>query len=257
MGVLGVLGCLARVIRFNPLLTVACALLAWLALTGKPSLRIPPRETAPLPRLWFLCAVALGAVHLLAPVPYDDYLVPVLVPLAMVAAVAFARLPFDSLRTAFAKALVPAALAVSVCGSPLAETWVSMGQDRFWPRLKTEPDLFRLRRAAAEARAAADRLGTDVIWTQDTYLAVEAGLDVPRGLEMGPFSKPQVLDSAATLLAAWSGYTYALHFPDLTPAPDRMERLAALRAAYGRTLAEFHDFGQGHTTLTLAERTSP
>ena len=257
MGVLGVLGCLARVIRFNPVLTVACVLLAWLALTGKPSLRIPPRETAPLPRLWLLCAVALGAVHLLAPVPYDDYMVPALLPFAMAAAVTFARLPFDTLRTAFAKALVPAALAVSVCGSPLAEAWVSLGQDRFWPRMKAEPDLFRLRRAAAEARAAADRLGTDVIWTQDAYLAIEAGLDVPRGLEMGPFSKPSGLDPAATPLAAWSGYTYALRFPDLIPAPDRAERLAALRAAYGRTLAEFPDFGQGHTTLILAERTSP
>ena len=87
--------------------------------------------------------------------------------------------------------------------------------------------------------------------------AVEAGLDVPRGLEMGPFSKPSALNPAVTPLAAWSGYTYALHFPDLTPAPDRAERLAALRAAYGRTLAEFPDFGQGHTTLILAERTSP
>ena len=132
-----------------------------------------------------------------------------------------------------------------------------MGQDRFWPRLKSEPDLFRLRRAAADARAAADRLGTNVIWTQDTYLAVEAGLDVPRGLEMGPFSKPQPLEPAVAPLAAWSGYTYALHFSDLTPAPDRTERLAALRASYGRTLAEFPDFGQGHTTLILAERTSP
>lgn len=257
MGALGVLGCLARAVRFNPILTVACVLTAWLALTGKPSLRIPPRDRAPLPRLWLLCAVALAAVHLLAPVPYDDYLVPALLPLAMVAAEAFARLPFDSLRAAFAKALVPAALALAVCGSPLAEAWVSNGQDRLWPRLKAEPDLLLLRRAAAEARAAADRLGTDVLWTQDAYLAVEAGLDVPRGLEMGPFSKPQPLDPAAAPLAAWSGYTYALRFPDLTPAPDRAERLAALRAAYGRDLAVFPDFGQGHTTLTLAERTSP
>ena len=44
------------------------------------------------------------------------------------------------------------------------------------------------------------------------------------------------------------------------PLIDREQiaaRLAALRAAYPGTVATFRDFGQHHTTLTLAERTAP
>ena len=256
MGLVGAAGCVARVLRHNPVLAVAGLLLGRLWLAKRPALKKATEERAPLPQLWLLCSAALGAVHLLAPVPYDDYQVPALVPLAMAVAFGLTLLPFDSLRLALGKTLALAAVALTLVGSPIAERWVSMGQDRFWPRLKAEPDLLALRRAAAEARAAAERLGTDTLWTQDTYLAVEAGLKVPAGLEMGPFSKPTPLDPAAPL-AAWSGYTFALRFPDLAPAPDREARLGALRAAYPRTLATFPDFGQGHTTLILAERDAP
>lgn len=257
MGPLGAAGCVARVLRFNPLLTLLCLLLGWLSVTRRPALKRPPADRAPLPQLWLLCAAALAAVHLLAPVPYDDYLVPAVLPLAMAAALGFTLLPFDTFRLALAKAFALAALALTCLGSPVAEQWFAMGQDRFWPRVKAEPDLFRLRRAAAVARAAADRLGTDTIWTQETYLAVEAGLKVPRGLEMGPFSKDAPRADRSTPLAAWAGYTFALRFPDLSPAPDRAARLAALRAAYPGTVATFRDFGQHHTTLTLAERIAP
>ena len=257
MGPIGVAGCVARVLRLNPLLTLLCLLLGWLSVARRPALKRPPADRAPLPQLWLLCAAALAAVHLLAPVPYDDYLVPAVLPLAMAAALGFTLLPFDSFRLALAKTLTLAALALTCLGSPVAEQWFAMGQDRFWPRVKAEPDLFRLRRAAAVARAAADRLGTDTIWTQETYLAVEAGLKVPRGLEMGPFSKDAHRADRSTPLAAWAGYTFALRFPDLSPAPDRAARLAALRAAYPGTVAIFRDFGQHHTTLTLAERIAP
>ncbi len=257
MGALGAAGCVARVLRFNPVLTVVGLLLVWLWLAKRPALKKATEERAPLPQLWLLCAAALAAVHLPAPVPYDDYLIPALVPLAMAVAFGFTLLPFDSFRLALGKALALAAVALTLVGSPIAEQWVAMGQDRLWPRLKAEPDLLRLRRAAAIVRAAAERLGADTLWTQDTYLAVEAGLNVPRGLEMGPFSKPRPLDPADAPLAAWSGYAHALRFPDLAPAPDRAARLAELRAAYPRTLATLRDFGQGHTTLTIAERTAP
>ena len=48
-----------------------------------------------------------------------------------------------------------------------------------------------------------------------------------------------------------------MHHVPLRIAPDREARLGALRAAYPRTLATFPDFGQGHTTLILAERDAP
>lgn len=255
MGLLGRAGCVARWLRFNPLLAFWMILLGWLQVTARPALKRASAERACLANLWLWCAVALGLVHLCAPVPYEDYQVPATLPLAMVVAFAFTRLPFDSLRLALAKVMVPAALALTCLGSPLIQDWVALPQDRFWIRLKPESDLAALRRVGQQLRTWAAARGERVLWTQETYLAVEAGLEVPRGLEMGPFSPPGAVPSAeGPKLAAWAGYTYALRFPDLAPAPDRDERLAHLRQVYPNTLLQWPDFGQGHTVLTIAER---
>lgn len=256
MGFFGVPGCLARVLRLNPILAAVGALLLLLWHTGKPALK-SPGEGAPAIQLWLCCAGALALVHLAAPVPYDDYQVPTLFLLGMAVAAGFNALPFDSLRVALAKGLTLAAVGVTLVGSPLAEDWVSLGQDRFWVRVKSEPDLFRLRRAAALVRdeIARHRL-PNVLLTQDAYLAVEAGADLPPGYEMGPFMPPAPLPDPLPAIAAWSGYTFALEFPALTPkpAPARAALLAQWRAAYPKTLAFVPDFGQQHTGLTLALR---
>ena len=255
MGLLGRAGCVARWVRHNPLLAFWGLLLGWLQVTARPALKQAAPERGCLAELWLWCAAALALVHLCAPVPYDDYQVPATLPLAMVVAFAFTRLPFESLRLALAKVMVPAALALTCIGSPLVQDWVALPQERFWIRLKPESDLATLRRVGRQLRTWAAERGERKLWTQETYLAVEAGLEVPRGLEMGPFSPPFAAPGAqAPRLAAWAGYTYALHFPDLAPAPDRAERLAQLRQLYSKTLLERPDFGQGHTLLTIAER---
>lgn len=257
MGFLGIPGCLARLLRFNPVLTLLGLLLGWLWFTRKPALKAPSEDRAALLQLWLVCAAALLVVHLIAPVPYDDYLVPMLLPLAMAVAFAFTGLPFDSLRLALAKVIPLAALALSVFASPIAQDWFVLRQDRFWVQTRLTPDLLHLKRAAADLRIAAQRLNTDTVWTQDTYLAVEAGLRVPKGLEMGPFSPPTDLADVSTPLAAWSGYTYALRFPDLSPDPEAETHLNALRARYSKTLSTWPDFGQQHTLLTIAEEANP
>lgn len=259
MGFWGVPGCLARVARMNPLLMAVGALLWLLWQTGKPSLK-SPGEGAPVIGLWLWCAGALGVAHLAAPVPYDDYQVPTVFLLSMALAAGFNALPFDSLRVALAKGLALAAVAVTLVGSPMVEGWVSLGQDRFWMRLKEEPDLFRLRRAAALVRTAIARHALpNVLLTQDTYLAVEAGADVSAGYEMGPFMplpEEAVLPDPLPAVAAWSGYTFALEFPALTPKaePTRAALLAQWRRAFPETLAVVPAFGQQHTELTVALR---
>ena len=256
MGVFGVVGCVARLLRFNPILVGCAVLTGWLWLTNRPALKPMAADHSPLPQLWLLCAGTLGAMHLLAPVPYDDYQVPTLLPLAMAVAVGFSRLPFDSMRMALAKVCVIGAVLIAVAGSPIAQDWMVWGQDRFWVQVKAEPDLFALRRAGSFLRREAQRLHCDELWTQDTYLAVEASLRVPKGLEMGPFSKPQPL-TCEPLLAAWSGYTFALDFPSLKPDLKQAEQLAALQAVYHQPLLILPSFGQGGTALTIAERTLP
>ena len=62
------------------------------------------------------------------------------------------------------------------------------GRDRIWWRLREESPVAQLRDTAKWVRALnTPESGTHLL-TQDTYLAVEAGLPVPHGLEMGPFS---------------------------------------------------------------------
>ena len=256
MGAVGELGSVARVMRFNPILVMVVVLTGWLFISKRPALKATSAEVVPVVQLWLLCAATLGLVHLLAPVPYDDYQVPTLLPLAMATAVAFSRLPFNAMRGALAKVCVIAALCLSISGSPIAQEWMVWGLDRFWVKTKAEPDLLALQRVGKRLRTEAQRLHTDLLWTQDTYLAVEAGLRVPKGMEMGPFSKPQPL-TCEPLLAAWSGYTFALEFPSLKPDLKQAESLAALQAVYSHHLFALPSFGQGGTPLTIAERTLP
>jgi hypothetical protein len=159
-------------------------------------------------------------------------------------------------KACLTKVLFLAALALTVCASPIAQDWVIVGQDRFWVVKKDEPDLLLLRRVARFVRAEADRLGEETLWTQDTYLAVEADLRVPKGLEMGPFSKPQD-PIYTTKLAAWSGYTYALTFPSLEPNVAQAAEIDCLKTVYGKTLLSVPVFGQQGTPLVVAERTMP
>ena len=251
MGLLGRLGCVARVLRFNPVL-VLCGLL--LFLTGFVH-RTKAHRSGDCAELWLLCAGALFLVHLLAPVPYDDYQIPALLPMAMAIATGIASVSEPSFRRLLLPALPLLALLLTCAGSPIAQDWFVLGQDRFWVRWKAEPELLTLRHAGKQLRTWAREMGEETVWTQDLYLAVEAGLSVPKGLEMGPFSKPQPWNpEALPRLAAWSGYTFALHYPDLKPDVDAPQKLAELKRHYPHILAVYPDFGQGHTTLTIAKR---
>lgn len=252
MGLLGTIGCALRAVRFNPaaiLLTLVCC-----NILMRPTAK---RTFSPFTLLFGACALGIILVHLFTPVPYDDYLVPALLPFALAVTLILADHRESAAHLpALAKFSLLVALILAVGASPLAQDWVMIRQDRFWVELKKEPDLFKLRKVGKELAVRARELKTDTLWTQDTYLAVEAKLKVPCGMEMGPFSKPQPLD-AAPLLAAWSGYTYALHFPDLKPDPEAPAKLEALQRAYPRNRRTIPDFGQGHTVLTLAERAMP
>ena len=108
--------------------------------------------------------------------------------------------------------------------------------------------------------------------THDTYLAVESGLKVPRGWEMGPFSYyPELPDDQAAALhltnrramletlatstasvAAISGYGLSVASPQVKPLdPDAArELLTALESRYDETRV-VPTFGQAATTLRL------
>lgn len=234
--------------------------------------------------LWF-GVIAMSVVHIAAPFPYDDYQVPVYPVLVVALAVswsyalrAWSALGFrwqpvgDPSDPAFTKwfvwSLVIVCAAASI-SSPINQDWKIAGRDRIWWKIKPVPSLTLLRDVANDIRQA-DQSGE--LLTHDTYLAVEAGLKVPRGWEMGPFSYfPDLSDERAAALhltnrrsmletlaastatvAAISGYGLSIASPEVKPlaVEDAQELSDALEQRYV-VERDVPLFGQAHTTLRL------
>ena len=228
------------------------------------------------PWIWFLNGCGIFLLHLLSPHPYDDYQVPVMGLFASAGAAWFAMIVRNAnIRSRFCLFWVCAASFASF-GSPLIQSWFIHGLDRFWVIPKTVPDLVQMRRAAHEIRSLAEDDTT--LLTQDLYLAVEAGMTGPHGLEMGPFSyfpnlpdeqaaRYHVLNKTGLLallheapcrVAAYSGYGWAIQSPvmDRVPEADRQRFLTLIGQNYDY-VSEIPDFGQNRTTLRILSRRKP
>lgn len=226
--------------------------------------------------LW-VGALLLSLMHWLAPFPYEDYQVlvmPLLV--ALLASGACAVLggqdsaPDSSRLMKGVLTATGVAVLLSAGSSPLNQAWFVRERDRIWWRIKDQPDLIVLRETGRWLR---DQAGPDaLLLTQDTYLAVESGLRVPRGMEMGPFSYyPDWTLTEATQrgvinrdrlsallregLAPWvalSGYGFSIASPDITELPpeDQVYWRALVREKYDPVKSWSH-FGQAHTRLDI------
>lgn len=204
----------------------------------------------------FFGVLAVFALQMSAPCPYDDYQVPLMGLSAVVAAVMFFSSPargalFDARKSLW---LVLGLSFAASFGSPLLQEWMTDGQDRFWPLKKNRSELSLLREAAREI----ERLdpGGGSLLTQDVYLAVETGRKVPKGLEMGPFSilsdaewRRLLLDCDIPL-AALSGYTFAVDPPVCSerPVDEQLEFWNILKSRYSY-VGKIDRFGQNSTTL--------
>ncbi|HIE11160.1 MAG TPA: hypothetical protein EYP62_06050 [Kiritimatiellae bacterium] len=239
------------------------------------------RNHPPLPRtaVW-LIVLAISAVHFAAPFPYDDYQVFLFPTAAAALAAAYAvrvrivsphrdREPSGRVA-AWMLMTVFLACAAASFSSPVNQSWLIAGRDRIWWKTKTEPDLIRLRRAAGLVRDLSRE--SDMLLTQDCYLAVEAGMHVPRGMEMGPFCffphwsenrarrlhvlnremMLRILSDCPARVAAFSGYGLSIQAPEIVPLdPDEVELLRhALERRY-RLYSRIPQFGQAHTTLEV------
>lgn len=204
--------------------------------------------------LWLMGVgfLAVFAVQMMAPHPYEDYQVPVMGLLAVIAAVLVSELrgaPLLALGLAWGCSF----------GSPLLEQWMTNGQDRFWTLKKEKSELAQLRDAARLVEALDP--GGKTLFTQDTYLAVETGRRVPDGLEMGPFSIlteadwRALIDRAECPVAALSGYTFAINPPvcDERPFDRQMDLWSRVKTRYDRVTV-LNDFGQHATPLLILKR---
>ena len=209
--------------------------------------------------------VAVFLVQMLAPFPYEDYQVPIMGLLAVVAAVGFVRVGDDQDKGQKTADKGPGLLLTfglayaCAFGSPLLESWMTNGQDRFWSIKKAKTELAQLR-DVAETIEALDPDGKTLL-TQDLYLAIETGRKVPEGLEMGPFAMltdaewKKLLNECECEIAALSGYTFAIDPPrcDERPIDKQMEYWNILKRRYEFVVRE-DDFGQNATSLLILKR---
>lgn len=224
------------------------------------------------PQLWLLGFVVVFVFQLLTPFPYDDYQVPLMGLCGAALAGLVGCIPVCRVRRGVALIGVGGVLAASF-GSSLLQEWLVVRQDRFWVVKKECSDLEQLRSCAVEIRELAG--GDDMLLTQDVYLALEAGMRVPAGMEMGPFSyfpelsdedavkmrvlnrggMERVLREAGAGVAAISGYGLSIRSPvmDEVPYAERQGFFAMLGVNYD-LVAEVDDFGQHCTRLQIFRR---
>ena len=211
--------------------------------------------------LWGFLAVF--AIQMLAPFPYEDYQVPVMGLLSVFAAVTFVSHGATSrtIEQSEQSNHLHLLLVLGLCfansfGSPLLEKWMTNGQDRFWSLKKEQCELAQLRDVARRVEQLDP--GGKTLLTQDLYLAVETGRKVPQGLEMGPFAMltdaewRKLLGQADCPIAAMSGYAFAIEPPVCNERPlDRqLEYWSILKRGY--ELVERHEsFGQNATPLLI------
>ncbi|OVE73484.1 hypothetical protein BVX94_03835 [bacterium B17] len=220
-----------------------------------------------------LSACVVGAVHLAAPFPYDEYQV-MIMPLVVVAVSVFlvGLIQKNSLLNILTLSLVILSVA-GVMSSSMVEKWVLRDIDRIWVVSREKTPLGKLREVAGFVREIAGEDGE--ILTQDAYLAVESKLRLPHGLEMGPFSyypdwstekatarhvlnKEMMLELITNTKApviALSGYSFTISSPSVTELSE--EEQYELRGALGRRyklIKTVEHFGQAGTELEIYGR---
>ncbi|MCL1856378.1 MAG: DUF2029 domain-containing protein [Kiritimatiellaeota bacterium] len=224
-----------------------------------------------------MTVLVITLAHGLSPFPYDDYQTPVMTLLAaVIAAGLWQRLDASSLTGVVR--LVPYILfivtVIFALSSPLLMEWVVIRKDRLEFTKKPRPDVLALREVGAFLKG--EMAPGETLWTQDAYLAVEVGCDVPKGLEMGPFClfsglsdeearryhvhtmqtmAEQIATAEDAAYAATSGYAFYVFAPEIKRLSDEeSERLRIAIAERYDPIKTVPDFGQGHTELTLWKR---
>ncbi len=272
-GLFFAIGSLVRILRGHlALVLLACFWYAAIRCSNGTAEKQPLRQIfSTLPALLLCVWAGVFLLQLCAPYPYDDYQTPVM-PLLVTALVGL--LYREDAYACSRLGLWPVLL---VCGltaaaSPLVQDWAVIRQDRFWVVKKSETDLQVLRKTAKFIKPL---LGdTNTLLTMDTYLAVEAHCNVPRGMEMGPFcyfpeieadaakrhhilNRELALDiiakSPAPVVAA-SDYFFALEAPAMTPTEIDGWRWRQIMKAITARYSEYAvvpNFGQQHTTLVI------
>lgn len=264
-------GFVSRILRAYPIVAGICVIF-WLAKLYGTCNDTSRMRLSDFEWLLWLCGIAISIVHFAASFPYDDYQVAVYPLFVSASAVALIRF-IDNEKTALWLSSVVLALCIATSfSSPINQDWFIAGRDRIWWLKRQETSLQKLHRTAKWLRREAKLHKGDMILTQDTYLAVEAGLYVPRGLEMGPFSYfpdwprektekcrvvnkemlLEIIEKCDAKVSAFSGYGLSIRCPNITPLSENERKMLwnQLLKRYS-VVKEIEDFGQASTKLLI------
>lgn len=213
-------------------------------------------------------SVVVWLVQIMLPFPYDEYQVNIFPLFAVVLAVylSWVMAP-EMLHVCTAVLFLSFA---SVVSSPQVYSWFVRDVDRLWIRMRDQPQLSVLQRVGRNIRDLASR--DEKLLTQDIYLAVETGMHVPEGMEMGPFSYMpewprskaeacrvinremlvEIIDRADCPVAAMSGYGFSVESPAVVElAEDQKNMLEKVLAERYTLFREIECFGQSDTHLRI------
>jgi hypothetical protein len=209
-------------------------------------------------------------LHFAAPFPYDDYQAMVFPLFCAGVVLSGSRFLPEKKQGRLAIVMLLACL-LFAGASPVNEKMFIGKRDRIWWPMRTETSLQKLQHAAEVVREHAG--GSNELLTQDLYIAVEAGMKVPEGLELGPFSyfpdwsrekaekrhvvnaqmMAEILASSGANVAAISEYSLAIKAPDITPCENRDELLEIVAQGY-EPAERIEGFGQAETELNIFVR---
>lgn len=232
----------------------------------------PRRDSAALLVATWLSVVAVSGAHFMAPFPYEDYQV-IIYPL-FASALAVGLISLVPSRSLPSLALVVVILSMfASASSPINQGWFVGKRDRIWWPLKKASPLRVLQQTAERVRELSQP--GDLLLTQDPYLAVEAGLDVPRGMELGQFCyfpewprdkaengcvlnremMIELLEMVEAPVAAFSGYGLAIRSPQVSRLTEKESR-ELWRIVEERYAPRFEvePFGQADTRLRVLVR---
>ncbi len=272
-------GFLARCIQDYSVAALALLGLLCLRQSGRPG--SAPLQVAPqfdLLKMAWASVVLISVVHFMAPFPYDDYQVMVypLFCVALACSVVRACSALDSRGVTVVVLAVFLSCTAIASASPVLHGWFLGTRDRIWWPLKDKAPLAVLQETAQLIMARQGGApGQALLLTQDPYLAVETGMALPAGFELGQFcyfpdwsaekatachvlnreTFREALRNMDADVAAFSGYGLAIQCPDVQPIPSNevAELWGILEARY-RDVDQVDPFGQADTRLRILIR---
>ena len=228
---------------------------------------------------WWAVAT-ISFVHFSAPFPYDDYQAIVYPILCALLSVACVRVVCSCNRQWLQGAVLVVFLSsvALAAASPVVHGWFLGPRDRIWWPLKEKTPLSVLQetsRTILDLHASAGGKAGGMILTQDPYIAVETGLALPPGFELGQFCYfpdwssekaalchvqnaelfRQALAQTEAPVAALSGYALAIRCPEVLPIdPGDAAELQKIVSERYTLVERVEPFGQADTALRLMIR---